>query len=120
MDRHSISQDHQRRFLHQVARQQRRKVRARKAPPPNIWSGLGVIGLVGWSVVVPTLLGLALGLWLDRQFPRQFSWTLMLLLAGLGLGCLNAGWWVAREQTALHNTIPSASDEKQSYESLDE
>ena len=52
-------------------------------------------GLIGWSVAVPTLLGAMLGLWLDRRHPGPHSWTLMLLVAGLVIGCANAWHWVA-------------------------
>ena len=37
-----------------------RKLKARKSTQ-GVWFGLGMMGLVGWSVVVPTLLGAALG-----------------------------------------------------------
>ena len=42
-----------------------------------------MMGLIGWSVVVPTLLGAALGIWLDERHPGAHSWTLALLVAGL-------------------------------------
>jgi ATP synthase protein I len=48
-------------------------------------------------VAVPTLLGAALGVWLDKRYPGSHSWALMLLAIGLGLGCLNAWHWVAKE-----------------------
>lgn len=60
-------------------------------------------GLIGWSVVIPTLLGTAIGLWLDRRTPGSHSWTLALLVAGLVLGCFNAWHWVAREDTAMRD-----------------
>lgn len=66
-----------------------------------MWFGLGMMGLIGWSVVVPTLLGTALGLWLDKHHPSEHSWTLALLVAGLTLGCFNAWHWVSREQKAI-------------------
>lgn len=78
-----------------------RKLRARQAQDrgtETVWSGLGMIGLVGWGVSVPTLLGAALGIWLDRRFPGEHSWTLTLLFAGLVIGCLNAWRWIAREE----------------------
>ena len=53
--------------------------------------------MVGWSVALPTLLGVGLGHWLDHRYAGSRSWTLALLVAGLALGCLNAGCWVARE-----------------------
>ena len=67
----------------------------------GVWFGLGMMGLVGWSVVVPTVLGAAAGLWLDRRFPRQISWTLTLLFVGLIFGCVNAWRWVAKEDREM-------------------
>ena len=61
------------------------------------------MGLIGWSVVVPTLLGTALGMWLDRHHPGTMNWTLALLMAGLTLGCLNAWHWVSKEDEAMRN-----------------
>jgi ATP synthase protein I len=60
-----------------------------------------MMGLIGWSVAVPTLLGVALGAWLDSQKLGERSWTLALLVAGLTIGCLNAWLWVAKEAKAL-------------------
>lgn len=78
-----------------------RKLQARRRPGSGIWFGLGMMGLVGWSIVVPTLLGAALGLWMDKQHPGRHAWTLALLLAGLTIGCLNAWHWVAKEDEAM-------------------
>lgn len=79
-----------------------RKLKARRKGPPGVWFGLGMMGLIGWSVVVPTLLGAALGLWLDQHYPDGRSWTLALLMAGLTLGCLNAWHWVSQEDRSIH------------------
>ncbi|CAN5898277.1 AtpZ/AtpI family protein [soil metagenome] len=86
----------------QVGAKATRKLKARRDGAPGVFFGLGMMGLVGWSVVVPTLLGAALGLWLDRQHTSTRSWTLALLVAGLTIGCLNAWHWVAREDRAMH------------------
>jgi ATP synthase protein I len=59
------------------------------------------MGIVGWSVVVPTLLGAALGIWLDNHLPGSHSWTLMLLIIGLVIGCLNAWYWVSKEDKEM-------------------
>src|SRR5271166_4428134 len=77
-----------------------RKLKARRHPA-QVWLGLGMMGLIGWSVAIPTLLGAALGLWLDHRFSGH-SWTLALLVAGLVLGCLNAWHWVAAQDKAMH------------------
>lgn len=81
-----------------VGRQAERKERARREQRHGLWFGFGMFGLVGWAVAVPTLLGIALGIWLDANVPVRFSWTLTLLFIGIGLGCLNAWWWIRREK----------------------
>ncbi len=78
-----------------------RKLKARRKSAQGVWFGLGMMGLIGWSVVVPTLLGAALGIWLDRHHRGKHAWTLALLVAGLSIGCLNAWHWVAKEEKEI-------------------
>jgi ATP synthase protein I len=87
----------------QVGAKANRKLKARRNPEQGVWFGLGMMGLIGWSVVVPTLLGAALGLWLDKHHPGKHAWTLALLVGGLIVGCLNAWHWVAQEDHALRS-----------------
>ena len=89
-------------FASQVGAKAARKIKARKSTQ-GVWFGLGMMGLVGWSVVVPTLLGAALGIWLDNHHPGKLPWTLSLLVVGLAVGCLNAWHWVAKEDKAMHD-----------------
>jgi ATP synthase protein I len=86
----------------QIQTQADRKLALRRHPTPGVWFGLGMMGLVGWSVVVPTLMGAALGMWLDKHLQDTHIWTLALLMAGLTLGCFNAWFWVAKEERAIH------------------
>ena len=86
----------------QVGAKAARKIKARKSTQ-GVWFGLGMMGLIGWSVAIPTLLGAALGLWLDKHHPGSHSWTLALLVAGLMLGCWNAWHWVSKEEKAMRN-----------------
>ena len=81
--------------------QQARKLRARRTKDRGTWFGLGMMGTIGWAVVVPTVLGVALGIWIDAHWPSSVSWTLTLLIGGLLLGCVNAWLWIAREQRAI-------------------
>lgn len=74
-----------------------RKLKARREKENGIFFGLGMIGLVGWSVAIPTLIGIFMGVWIDNRFPSRYSWTLMLLFIGVVLGCLNAWFWVQQE-----------------------
>jgi ATP synthase protein I len=89
-------------FCRQVGAQVARKLKAQRGAQRSIWFGLGMSGLIGWSVTVPALIGAALGLWVDRHYPSQFSWTLMLLLLGLIVGCFNAWHWVASEYKEMN------------------
>ena len=94
----------------QIGLKAARKLKARRNPAPGVWFGLGMMGLIGWSVVVPTLLGAALGLWLDNHYPGRHAWTLALLMAGLTIGCLNAWHWVAREDEAMRDEQESGNE----------
>ena len=91
-------------FGREVGAAEIRKLRAKRRGVPGIWFGLGMLGLIGWAVTVPTLLGVLLGVFIDRHYQSQgqeqetHSWTLALLLIGLFLGCLNAWHWVAKEE----------------------
>ncbi|WP_101069009.1 AtpZ/AtpI family protein [Roseovarius salinarum] len=80
-----------------IARRAERMRESRKRHDRSPLYGIGMFGLVGWAVAVPTLLGVALGLWIDARVDSDMSWTLALLLAGVALGCLNAWYWVQRE-----------------------
>lgn len=80
-----------------VARQGARRDRSRREGRHGIGYGLGMFGLIGWSVTIPTLLGIALGVWIDRITESPYSWTLMLMIAGVALGCFNAWYWLRKE-----------------------
>jgi ATP synthase protein I len=87
-------------FSREVGAQERRKLQAGQAGV-HVWPGLGMLGLIGWSVCLPTLLGAWLGHWLDTRHAGTHGWTLALLVAGLCLGCSNAWHWVSKEQRAI-------------------
>jgi ATP synthase protein I len=89
-------------FVEQIGKKATRKLKARR-DRSQVWFGLGMMGLIGWSVVIPTLLGAGLGHWLDARYADRHSWTLALLVAGLVLGCANAWHWVAKEDKAMRD-----------------
>ncbi len=84
------------RFAAEVGKKEARKIKSELEPDQTVWFGLGMFGIIGWSVAIPTLIGVAFGLWIDHKWPTQYSWTLMFLVAGLVLGCLNAWYWVKK------------------------
>ena len=85
------------RFRREILSKETRKIKARQEKSRGVWYGFGMFGLVGWSVAIPTLIGLAVGIWIDSRYPGGYSWTLMGLFIGVALGCLNAWFWVKRE-----------------------
>ena len=96
-------------FAEEIRVKATRKIKARKSTQ-GVWFGLGMMGLVGWSVVVPTLLGAALGIWLDKHHPGKHPWTLALLVVGLAVGCLNAWYWVAKEEKAMQDETEDSDE----------
>ncbi len=70
-----------------VRRVRERRGRARREDRRSIGQDLGLIGVIGWTVVIPTLLGIYFGRWLDRRFGSGVFWTLALLVVGVVLGC---------------------------------
>jgi ATP synthase protein I len=89
-------------FSEQVGEKATRKLRAMHNDKRSVWFGLGMFGMVGWSVAVPTLLGTVLGVWLDKKYPESFSWTLTSLILGLIAGCLIAWHWISKEHKEMN------------------
>jgi ATP synthase protein I len=85
-----------------VRRRARRKLAARRRGRDPIWRGLGAMGMVGWSVAIPTILGVFLGLYIDRRWPESpIPWTLTLLLTGLAAGVFIAWKWIEEERNEI-------------------
>ena len=85
-------------FPKEIDVRERRKLRARKKKSDDVWFGLGMFGVVGWAIAIPTVMGVFLGVWIDIKWPSQYSWTLMLLLIGLITGYMNAWFWINRQR----------------------
>ena len=85
-------------FIEKIGSREARKIKARRNRSKGVWFGLGMMGMIGWSVAIPTLIGVAMGVWLDIKYPGHISWTLTLLSIGLAVGCANAWYWVKKEQ----------------------
>jgi ATP synthase protein I len=62
----------------------------------GLWMALGTVGLIGWSIAIPPVVGALLGRWIDANWPGPVPWTLVLLLAGLVGGCANVWRWLSR------------------------
>jgi ATP synthase protein I len=89
------------RFADQVAKKESLRMKGIRHRDETVWFGLGMFGIVGWSVAIPTLIGIALGLWIDRTWPSRYSWALMFLVIGVVLGCINAAYWVKKVRSRI-------------------
>lgn len=97
----SPKNNHRRDFSEEVGKKETRKIRGRRRKKESVWFGLGMFGLVGWAVAIPTLIGVAVGIYLDTRWPSPISWTLICLFIGVVLGCLNAWYWVKKERSKI-------------------
>ncbi len=82
--------DNQERLRDAVKTRQERRERWQREGERSIGQNIAMIGVLGWMIVLPTLLGLFAGRWLDHSFHMGIFWTLSLLVAGLGAGCMLA------------------------------
>ena len=74
-----------------------REAEGRADPEPSLGARLGQIGVLGWTIVVPTLLCLFLGRWLDRTFGTGIFFSAPLLMAGAAIGFWSAWRWMHRQ-----------------------
>jgi ATP synthase protein I len=87
-----------------AARQAGKRAReARDEPEPSLGSRLGQIGILGWSIVIPTLLGLVIGHWLDRHFGTRVFFSAPLLMIGAAFGLWSAWKWMHRQTRSKHD-----------------
>ncbi|WP_243348015.1 AtpZ/AtpI family protein [Parabacteroides sp. FAFU027] len=98
-------------FTRKVGEKEQLKLKAQRGRKQSVWFGLSMFGLVGWSVVIPTLIGTAVGVWLDDSYPQSFSWTLTGLVCGLFLGCVLAWSWVSKERNEINDNKEEKKDE---------
>jgi len=74
-----------------------RETQGRADPEPSLGARLGQIGVLGWAIVVPTLLCLFLGRWLDRSFGTGIFFSAPLLMVGAAIGLWWAWRWMHRQ-----------------------
>jgi len=77
-----------------VRRQRERQQRWLSEGEPSVARFIGQIGVLGWIIVTPTLIGLFIGRWLDHKFGSGIFWSAPLLLLGIVIGCWSAWRWM--------------------------
>ena len=89
-------------FLKKIVAKELRKLRAKRGEGLSFWKAVGTFGVVGWAVSVPIIAGALLGRLIDSRKGGSHSWTLMLLVTGLILGCWNAWFWISKESDDIN------------------
>ncbi len=103
-DHHTRAEQHLKAFVDKVGNDEERRLLARHQATSKSWSGLTFFGTVGWTIAITTLLGAGLGYWLDQRAPGPRSWSLIGIVAGLLIGCWNAGRWIASEEGRIRES----------------
>lgn len=63
-------------------------------PEPSLAKRFGQIGVLGWMIVIPMLIGLYAGSWLDGWLGSGIVMSAALLVAGAALGLWLALRWM--------------------------
>lgn len=71
--------------------------RGREEPEPSLGRRLGQIGILGWTIVVPALIGLFAGRALDRTLGTGIFFSAPGLLLGVAFGFWSAWRWMHRQ-----------------------
>lgn len=74
----------------------RRVAEGARTPEPSLAARFGQIGILGWTIVAPVLLGLVLGRWLDRVLGTGVFFSAPLIMVGAGVGLWSAWKWMHR------------------------
>lgn len=80
-----------------VKRRRELRARWRRDGERSMGRNLAMIGVLGWTVITPMVLGIFAGRWLDRRLHSGLFWTLGLFAAGLVVGCVLAWKWIERQ-----------------------
>ncbi len=93
----SSSNDRHEKMQEAALRLERRAEAARDEREPSFAARLGQIGVLGWAIVTPVLIGVAIGRWLDRTFDAGIFFTAPLIMLGAVAGLWTAWRWMHRQ-----------------------
>ena len=78
-------------------RAEKRADAARAEREPSFAARLGQIGVLGWAIVTPVLIGVVVGRWLDQTFDAGIFFTAPLIMLGAVAGLWTAWRWMHRQ-----------------------
>jgi ATP synthase protein I len=79
-----------------VRRERGRQQRWMREERPSMARFIGQIGVLGWIIVGPMLIGLFVGRWVDHKLGSGIFWSAPLLVVGVVVGCWSAWQWMHR------------------------
>jgi ATP synthase protein I len=80
-----------------VRKRQERREHWKDEGEPSMARYVGQIGILGWIIVTPTLIGLFIGRWLDHRYGTGIFWSAPLLLLGVVVGYWSAWRWMHKQ-----------------------
>jgi ATP synthase protein I len=84
-------------FVSEVRTRRRRLEKHEREGDSSFWQSVGMMGTIGWSVSVPTALGVLLGRWIDSRLESAHVFMVFCMLVGLVAGCITA-WRMVSEK----------------------
>jgi len=78
-------------------KEQERRELWRSEGEPSLARFVGQIGVLGWVIVAPTLIGLFIGRWLDHMLHTGIFWSAALLMLGVTLGFWSGWRWMHKQ-----------------------
>ena len=76
-------------FLTEVRRRRERHERHQREGDASFWSSVGMMGSIGWSIMVPLTAGVLFGRWLDGLLNTKPWMTIVFALFGIAAGFIN-------------------------------
>ncbi len=90
-------EEHNRKMENAARLAAERNRRFREDPEPSFATRLGQIGVLGWAIVAPILLGVVVGRWLDWTLKTGIFFTAPLIMIGAAAGLWTAWRWMHRQ-----------------------
>ncbi len=78
-------------------RSAKREQLGQDTPEPSLGARLGQIGILGWAIVVPMLLGVVLGRLADHAFDTGVFFTAPAIMLGAIIGFRSAWKWMHKQ-----------------------
>ena len=76
----------EKRMMDAIKERERRERQWEEEGERSLWANLAMFGALGWLIVIPTLVGLFVGSWLDNRFGTNITLTAAGIVLGVALG----------------------------------